>query len=217
MSRLSPFVPCVTVKLPNDETFTYSGSTEGVTLGSIQATDQAVDQAWNAYLNAQGSLQNVPAGSSLTVTQGTNGLNLGINAAPGTSLPTQTITIAPKSSIQWRRILQHKRKELIHKQSRLLLNAPWKWNNRRIRGRSIASSRIPIRSSSSYMARCRNSSRNSRQCSTYAFTAWAFLRSFSALTCFPYSCISFCAVSGEPINERYVPFRTTFQYFSFIC
>ena len=85
----------VKVTLPNGQTFTYSGSTEGVALGTINAKDQAVDQAWNAYLNAQSSLQNVPAGSSLTVTQGNNGLNLDINAAPGTSLPTQKITIAP--------------------------------------------------------------------------------------------------------------------------
>ena len=76
----------VTVKLPGGNTFTYSGSVAGVPLGTINAQDQAVEQAWNAYQTAQQSLQNVPAGSFITVTQGNNGLNLDINAAPGTSL-----------------------------------------------------------------------------------------------------------------------------------
>ncbi len=31
----------------------------------------------------------------MTVTQGTNGLNLNINTIAGTSLPTQTVTVAP--------------------------------------------------------------------------------------------------------------------------
>ena len=84
-----------TVELPGGNTFTYSGNVEGVPLGSILAKDQAVEQAWSAYQSAQQSLQNVPAGSSMTVTQGNNGLNLNINTAAGTSLPTQTVTVAP--------------------------------------------------------------------------------------------------------------------------
>ena len=84
-----------TVELPGGNTFTYSGNVEGVPLGTINAKDQAVEQAWGAYQAAQQSLQNVPAGSSMTVTQGNNGLNLNINTAAGTSLPTQTVTVAP--------------------------------------------------------------------------------------------------------------------------
>ena len=89
----------LTISLSNGDTFTYSGSVGGVPLGTILAQDQAVDQAWSAYQAAQQNLQNVPAGASITVTQGTNGLNLDINAAPGTSLPTQTTTIAPGFTI----------------------------------------------------------------------------------------------------------------------
>ena len=84
-----------TVSLPNGNTFIYNGNVSGVPLGSINAQDQAVEQAWSAYQAAQQSLQNIPAGSSMTVNQGPNGLNLNINTAAGTSLPTQTVTIAP--------------------------------------------------------------------------------------------------------------------------
>ena len=85
----------VQVPLPGGSTFTYSGNVAGVPLGTINAQDQAIAQAWSAYQAAQQGLQGVPAGASMTVTQGNNGLNLNINTAAGTSLPTQTVAIAP--------------------------------------------------------------------------------------------------------------------------
>ena len=90
----------LTVDLPNGQTFTYGTQSNpmqvyGVSFGTINAQDQAIEQAWGAYMTAQESLQNVPAGSALTVTQGSNGLNMNINTAPTSSLPTQTLTLAP--------------------------------------------------------------------------------------------------------------------------
>ncbi|MCL5419732.1 MAG: hypothetical protein M1354_02535, partial [Candidatus Marsarchaeota archaeon] len=87
----------LTVALPNGQTFNYGTKdspmqVSGVPFGSILATAEAVEQAWNAYQNA--NLQNVPAGSGLTVTQGAGGLNLNVNTNPATILPTQTIQFA---------------------------------------------------------------------------------------------------------------------------
>ena len=82
----------VTVDLPNGNTFTYNGNVSGVPLGTINAQDQAVEQAWSAFQAAQ-SLQNIPQGSAITVTQSNNGLDININTVPTTTLPTQTTSI----------------------------------------------------------------------------------------------------------------------------
>ncbi|MCL5433443.1 MAG: hypothetical protein M1538_00485, partial [Candidatus Marsarchaeota archaeon] len=90
----------VEVNLPNGQKFQY-GSTDSpmqvleVPFGTILATDQAVDQAWQAYLNAQSSLQNVPSNSNIKVVQGTNGLDININTAGTSTAPTQTVEVAP--------------------------------------------------------------------------------------------------------------------------
>jgi len=88
----------ITVPLPGGGTYTYSGNVAGVPLGSVYATDQAVDQAWQAYTNASGTISQLPVGSSVSVGQSDNGLTLAATpnvagAASGTAY--QTITLAP--------------------------------------------------------------------------------------------------------------------------
>ena len=89
----------ITVSLPNGQSFQYGTASNpmqvsGVPLGSVNAQDAAVSQAWSAYMAAEQSLQNVPAGSVVTVTQGKNGLQINVNSAKASTLPTQTVQVA---------------------------------------------------------------------------------------------------------------------------
>ncbi|MEM4097324.1 MAG: NIF family HAD-type phosphatase [Candidatus Micrarchaeaceae archaeon] len=86
----------LTETLPNGTKFTYSGSVSGVPLGSVLATDQAVDQAWTALTVGVQQINSSPPGTAISVDQGASGLTM--NIAPpvaGGSGSTQVITLAP--------------------------------------------------------------------------------------------------------------------------
>ena len=56
----------------------YSGMVTGAPLGSVLATDQAVNQAWNAYQNAYTAITSESAGSINNIKNTQNGLELAI-------------------------------------------------------------------------------------------------------------------------------------------
>ncbi|MEM3247607.1 MAG: hypothetical protein QW207_03680, partial [Candidatus Micrarchaeaceae archaeon] len=82
--------------LPDGKIFTYSGSVSGVPLGSVLATDQAVEQAWQALIAGAQQVNSSPSGTAISVGQSDSGLTM--NVAPpvaGGSGSTQVITLAP--------------------------------------------------------------------------------------------------------------------------
>ncbi|MEM3216027.1 MAG: hypothetical protein QXS17_03875, partial [Candidatus Micrarchaeaceae archaeon] len=86
----------LTETLPNGTVFTYSGSVAGVPLGSILATDQAVELAWQALIGGVQQVNSAPAGASISVGQSDSGLTMNITPPiSGGSGPYSTITLAP--------------------------------------------------------------------------------------------------------------------------
>ncbi|MEM3572239.1 MAG: hypothetical protein QW530_00740 [Candidatus Micrarchaeaceae archaeon] len=85
----------LTETLPDGKIFTYSGSVSGVPLGSVLATNQAVDQAWNALIAGAQQVNSAPSGTAISVAQGAGGLAMGITPPiTGGAGPYQTITLA---------------------------------------------------------------------------------------------------------------------------
>jgi len=88
----------VKVPLPNGRTFTYSGSVAGVPLGSQMAIDQAIDQAWQAYIQGTLAFPKTFGISSVSVGQSTQGLTMAItptNITPAKNTQYQQVTVAP--------------------------------------------------------------------------------------------------------------------------
>jgi len=88
----------ITVPLPNGHTFTYSGSVAGVPLGTQNAVDQAVDMAWQNYIQGLQSNPGAFSEGNVTVASSTQGQTMtitptNITPAPGTAY--QTVTVAP--------------------------------------------------------------------------------------------------------------------------
>ncbi|MGC8572329.1 MAG: hypothetical protein ACP5LH_03575, partial [Candidatus Micrarchaeia archaeon] len=88
----------VTEKLPDGTTYQYSGSItigKGMSLGTIEAQDAAIDQAWQNLLKTSTTINQTPANSLIKVAPSSEGETISINTAPSTSAPETTYTIAP--------------------------------------------------------------------------------------------------------------------------